>query len=302
MLVATFHEGAPNGSLSLEGNEAISPVFTRIVNEVSPKVDALVNGHTHQAYAYNARSRPARSDPTGPADGQLCGQRRSDPADRRPRHRSRVGIHRRECSRVTTATRSSLSHLPAGGGGQHDRHSGAPRRRRHRKSAHRHAEQRRDHGDDARELPFVPYPGFTVTTGPRSPHWATSSPTRSSTLSSRRTEAGPEIAVVNPGGLRGELVYAGIRRTRGFRRRHPLRGGERVLPFVNNLATVDMTGAQLKTCSSSSGSAMRADQVPTRPYLQLGTSRELQLHVRPGARRGKPHHVDDVPRRADRSR
>ena len=81
--------------LTLEWNEAIEPrVRPRSSTRVSPKVDAIVTGHTHQAYAYNAPipGQPG-VDPTGPADGQLCGQRRSDPADRRPRHRSRCSAY-----------------------------------------------------------------------------------------------------------------------------------------------------------------------------------------------------------------
>ena len=39
---------------------AASPVFAEIVNETSPKVDAIVTGHTHQAYAYEAPIPGAR--------------------------------------------------------------------------------------------------------------------------------------------------------------------------------------------------------------------------------------------------
>ena len=65
VLVATFHEGAPSGAATLETNLAASPVFTEIVQNVSPEVDVLFNGHTHQAYVYNA------PNPLGAADSGL---------------------------------------------------------------------------------------------------------------------------------------------------------------------------------------------------------------------------------------
>ena len=56
MLIATLHEGAPVGTPTprLEQNMAASPVFANIVNDTSPEVAAIVTGHTHQAYAYQA--------------------------------------------------------------------------------------------------------------------------------------------------------------------------------------------------------------------------------------------------------
>ncbi|HOZ59818.1 MAG TPA: metallophosphoesterase, partial [Nakamurella multipartita] len=61
VLMASFHEGAPQGGQTLDQNVAASPAFAEIVNDVSPKVAAIVTGHTHQAYAFQA---PVPGDPS----------------------------------------------------------------------------------------------------------------------------------------------------------------------------------------------------------------------------------------------
>ena len=52
VIVAAFHEGAPFGAgSSLEEQVANSSVFAQIVNDTSADVDAIFTGHTHQVYA-----------------------------------------------------------------------------------------------------------------------------------------------------------------------------------------------------------------------------------------------------------
>src|SRR6478735_1186050 len=62
VLVATLHEGAlQSAPATLESQLAASPVFSKIVTQTSPKVAAIVTGHTHQAYTYQA---PVPGDPS----------------------------------------------------------------------------------------------------------------------------------------------------------------------------------------------------------------------------------------------
>ena len=54
VIVATLHEGAPWGSWSLEQAMQSSSAFNSIVQDTSPDVDAIITGHTHNTYVYNA--------------------------------------------------------------------------------------------------------------------------------------------------------------------------------------------------------------------------------------------------------
>ena len=76
---------------------------------------------------------------------------------------------------------------------------------------------------------------------------------------------GAEIGVVNPGGLRAELYYApdGVITTAE---------ANGVLPFVNNLWTTSLTGAQFKTMLEQQWQTLPDGTVPSRSYLQLGLS------------------------------
>ena len=84
---------------------------------------------------------------------------------------------------------------------------------------------------------------------------------------------GAEIGVVNPGGLRAELLYApdGVVTTAE---------ANGVLPFVNNLWTTSLTGAQFKTMLEQQWQTLADGTVPTRPYLQLGPVGQRDVHVR----------------------
>ena len=54
VIVATLHEGAPWGSWSLEQAMQSSSAFNSIVRDTSPDVDAIITGHTHNTYVYDA--------------------------------------------------------------------------------------------------------------------------------------------------------------------------------------------------------------------------------------------------------
>ena len=77
--------------------------------------------------------------------------------------------------------------------------------------------------------------------------------------------------VVNPGGLRSDLLFAG---TGGTNTDGVITFAEAnsVLPFTNNLSSVALTGAQLKKVFEQQWQRDANGNVPTRPYLQLGTS------------------------------
>ncbi|MEL5991456.1 ExeM/NucH family extracellular endonuclease [Microbacterium phosphatis] len=79
------------------------------------------------------------------------------------------------------------------------------------------------------------------------------------------SRGGAEIGVVNPGGLRNELYYGddGV---------ITYAEANAVLPFVNNLWTVTLTGAQLDELLEQQWQTDAAGNRPSRPYLALGLS------------------------------
>ncbi|WP_108495328.1 ExeM/NucH family extracellular endonuclease [Promicromonospora sp. AC04] len=76
---------------------------------------------------------------------------------------------------------------------------------------------------------------------------------------------GADIGVVNPGGLRNELYFGadGI---------ITYAEANAVLPFVNNLWTITLTGAQLDTLLEQQWQTDANGNRPSRPYLALGLS------------------------------
>ena len=81
---------------------------------------------------------------------------------------------------------------------------------------------------------------------------------------------GADIGVVNPGGLRNELYRAGS----GADDDGVITYAEAnaVLPFVNNLWTITLTGAQLDTLLEEQWQTDENGERPSRPYLALGLS------------------------------
>jgi 5'-nucleotidase len=82
---------------------------------------------------------------------------------------------------------------------------------------------------------------------------------------------GADIGIVNPGGLRNELYYA---KSGGEDEDGVVTFAEAnaVLPFVNNVWTVELTGAQLKEVLEEQWQTDADGNRPSRPYLALGLS------------------------------
>ncbi|MCM0639222.1 ExeM/NucH family extracellular endonuclease [Cellulomonas wangsupingiae] len=76
---------------------------------------------------------------------------------------------------------------------------------------------------------------------------------------------GAQIGVVNPGGMRAELLHAPDGTV-------TYAEANAVLPFVNNLWTTTLTGAQVVTMLEQQWQTNADGTIPSRPYLQLGLS------------------------------
>jgi 5'-nucleotidase len=87
------------------------------------------------------------------------------------------------------------------------------------------------------------------------------------TLSEQRL-GGAEIGVVNPGGLRGELLKDADGIT--------VADANAVLPFANNLFTTSLTGAQFKSLLEEQWQTNADGTIPSRPYLALGLSENVE--------------------------
>ncbi|WP_269938988.1 ExeM/NucH family extracellular endonuclease [Arthrobacter sp. HY1533] len=83
---------------------------------------------------------------------------------------------------------------------------------------------------------------------------------------------GAEIAVVNPGGLRADLLYKNDGFADGV---VSYANANAVLPFVNNLWTTTLTGAQVKTMLEQQWQTNADGSIPSRPFLNLGLSSNM---------------------------
>jgi 5'-nucleotidase len=96
----------------------------------------------------------------------------------------------------------------------------------------------------------------------------------------QRWATGPEssgtsqIAFMNPGGLRTDMLgnNAG-----GYPAVLTYKQAAVVQPFANTLVTMDMTGAQIKTLLEQQWQRDGSGNVPSRPFLRLGTSEGFEF-------------------------
>lgn len=278
VLVASYHEGAseglPNGTLEEELTEG--GAFQKIVEETSGAVDAIFTGHTHQRYAWEAPvpGAPGTTRPilqTGsygefvgkvvltvdPSTGEVLAHTQENvPRLVAPTGTSEAAFAAQlvatypRVAQVNTIVTAALAY--------------------------------------ANEVGSVPVGSVTAdittafTGGTYGPTGYTAASTARDDRASESTLGdlvanalrdtlapqnlgGAEIGVVNPGGLRAELLYApdGVVTTAE---------ANGVLPFVNNLWTTSLTGAQFTTMLEQQWQTNADGSIPSRPYLQLGLS------------------------------
>jgi len=283
VLLATYHEGAgagtPDGA-TLEEELAAGGAFEEIVNDTSASVDAIFTGHTHKVYAWEAPvpGEPGRTRPvlqTG-SYGENIGKI--------------VLTYDPSTDEVLAHTQTNIPRLvpPAGT-------SEAAFAAQLAATYPRVAEVKSivdaalAYANTVGSVPVgsvtdditTAFSGGTYTadgyTGP-GPDVTSGRDDRASesTLGDLVANAlrdtlapdnlgGADIGVVNPGGLRAELLYApdGVVTTAE---------ANSVLPFVNNLWTTTLTGAQVKTMLEQQWQTNADGTIPSRPYLQLGLS------------------------------
>ncbi|TFC49762.1 ExeM/NucH family extracellular endonuclease [Cryobacterium sp. TMT2-17-1] len=264
VLIAEYHEGASAGTpdnATLEQELALTDsAFAVIVTQTSAEVDAIFTGHTHKQYAWNAQLPGAPAGITRPVlqtgnYGENIGQvvlnydiasgdtttvknqnvKRSVTADA-----TLVAAYPR-VALVKTITDAALAQAAVIGN--------------------------QPIGSVTADITRACLGG----TAPCAENRAAPSAMGTLVANSLREsladplKGGAEIGVVNPGGMRAELLLApdGV---------VTYAEANAVLPFLNNLWTTSLTGAQFKTVLEQQWQRDAAGNIPSRPYLQLGLS------------------------------
>jgi len=300
VVVATLHEGASEGTpdgATLDQEVAAGGAFADIVTKTSPKVAAIFTGHTHKQYAWDA-----------PVPGQ-AGKTR--PIIQTGDYGENVGhvsltldaaTHAVESYTVANVARTTqpAADLVA-------RYPAVAKVDGVVKAALAYADQvgKQPVGKVTADITTA-YVGGSYVKGkytqpdPANPITGRDDRASESTLGNTVANAlrdtladpsrgGAEIGVVNPGGLRAELFKGDDDGVISYA------DANSVLPFVNNLWTVTLTGAQFTTLLEQQWQTDANGNRPSRPYLNLGLSDNVTYTVDtldPAATPG--HHVLSV--------
>jgi 5'-nucleotidase len=261
LTVASYHEGAPDGSQSLQDALSSSAVFRRMVENTSPEVDAIFMGHTHQEYVYNA-----------PVPGKAGTTR---PVVQTGEYGKNVGQVKLTVNPDTDVVSASAAKVePRMGGTDSEILAAYPqlaavKKVRDDAVAYAAKEGNVDKGSITADITRA------LTNGaPDRANESTMGNLVADALLYRvsSTAAGADLGIVNPGGLRADLQRAGVPgdpvNTDGVVTRAEL---NTVLPFANNLNSVAVTGAVLKEILEQQWPTGGA----TRTYLQLGVSKNV---------------------------
>jgi len=288
VVIATFHEGAPDGTQSLADQVAKSTVFASIVNGVDANVDVILNGHTHQKYAYDAPvpGKPGKTRPvlqTGQY-GDNIGQVVLTVATA---DKSITGYTMK--NQVVIATTTSAP--PAVPLTDAQIITQFPQLQPVKDTVDKAIADaavigNQKKGSVSNDITTAysggSYVNGVYTGGIRDDR------AKESTLGNKVADAlldalepesagGAQIAIMNPGGLRADLFdtqaeFGGSAVPGMADGDISFSQANAVLPFVNNLWTTTYSGAQLKKILEQQWQRDANNQIPTRPYLQLGLS------------------------------
>jgi 5'-nucleotidase len=268
VIIVENHDGAGSGTVegaTLEEEVAAGGPFAKLVTETSPDVDAIFTGHTHKEYAWNAPV-PGTEGKTRPIVqtgnyGENVGQ---------------IQLTVDTATKQVTAYKSGnvkRSTDPAA-----DLIAGFPRVAAVDAIVKKALADAAVVGDQPVgsvtadiTTAFTPDPaGGPAKRDDRGSESTLGNLVADSLLASLQPAelGGAEIGVVNPGGLRNELYYAPDGTV-------TYAEANAVLPFVNNLWTTSLTGAQFKTLLEQQWQTNPDGTVPSRAYLQLGLSKNV---------------------------
>ncbi|MBU4335970.1 MAG: ExeM/NucH family extracellular endonuclease, partial [Actinobacteria bacterium] len=278
VIVAEYHDGASAGTpdgATLEEEIAAGGPFAELVTQTSAAVDVIFTGHTHKQYAWQApvpgvegATRPVLQ--TG-SYGEYLGKvtLTYDPATDTVLTSTATNVKRvttadadlvaayPRVAEVKTIVDDALAQAAVIGGEQVG-------------SVTADITTAFSGGTYVGGLYTGSGPAATTGRDNRSKESTLASLVADSLLDSLSAadRGGAQIGVVNPGGLRSELLYAPDGSV-------TYAEANSVLPFVNNLWTTTLTGAQVKTMLEQQWQTNADGTVPSRPYLQLGLSKNV---------------------------
>lgn len=262
VIVAQIHEGAPDGSVSYEEAVASSPTFRDIAEGVSGSVDAIFMGHTHQEYAWDAPV-PGAPDRTRPivqtgSYGDNIGQ---------------VGLTvDTESGEIVSHTARNVPRTETEDAELVDRFPRVAEVQSIVAAALEVADEigREVKGSQTADITRA-FSGSSEDRGAESTLGGLVADSLLAKVSD--TQAGADLGIVNPGGLRADLLYA----PSGAEQPGEITYAEAnaVLPFVNNVSSVEVTGETLKTIFEQQWQRDADGNVPSRAYLQLGVSENV---------------------------
>ncbi|MDR3201531.1 MAG: ExeM/NucH family extracellular endonuclease, partial [Bifidobacteriaceae bacterium] len=271
VIVAEYHEGSPAGTpdgASLATELAASPVFARIVNETSAAVDVIFTGHTHKVYAWDApipgapgKTRPVvQTGSYGDNIGRttLTVDKATDnvvtyasdivPRIAEPSDAELAAAYPRVAA-VKGIVDAALANAEAVGAQPVGKIS---------------ADITRGFMGGAYDGPGGTYRGGASDN--RAEASALGTLVGNALKASLSGLAEPaDIGVVNPGGLRADLIHTGDGAI-------TFADVQSILPFNNTLAVSTLTGAQVVTMLEQQWQRDAAGAIPSREYLQLGLS------------------------------
>lgn len=289
VLVAEYHEGAPEaedeatGKPTLDEQKAASPVFKHIVDDTDPSVNAIFTGHTHMRYSY---TDPAKNNRPIIQTGSYAANVGQVVLDY---DKTTGKVTYEKTGTVAVDTSKSDEELAAAG----DETVKQVKSIVDAAVAKGNEEGNKVVGAVSADITTAFKDGQRDDRGSESTLGNLVADSLLSSLSSA-DRGGAEIGVVNPGGLRAELCKT------GDNEKCPLAAdgsityaqANAVLPFLNNLWTTTLTGAQFKEALEQQWQTTTDGTTPSRPYLQLGLSHNVSYTYDPNAEQG--HHITSV--------
>ena len=295
VIVAEYHEGAASneddetGKPTLDEQKAASPVFTKIVDQTDPAVDVIFTAHTHMKYSYTDPAHNGRPVIQTGSYAANVGQVVLD--------------YNKDTDTVTYKKSGNVASLTAPEGtdkADFDAELAAKDET---------VAKVKTIVDDALKIADekgqvkVGSVAADITTAfkdgkrdDRASESTLGNLVADSLLASLSSadRGGAEIGVVNPGGLRAELCRTGANDACSLASDGSITYAQAnaVLPFLNNLWTTTLTGAQFKEALEQQWQLDADGNVPSRPYLQLGLSHNVSYTYDPNAEQG--HHITSV--------
>ena len=249
LVIASYHEGSPGSTTDPTTAPTAAPAFDKIIKQTDSRVSAILNGHTHQTYAYQAPV-PGMTGVTRPViqTGQYATnigkiELGFDATTKQ------VGCYSLANIKSTMTSAQAVEAYP--------------RAARIKTLLDQALAQAKVVGSQVVGQATAPLAREAGATRNRE---SALSDTVAQMFYDQLSAGDPNfVGIQNPGGTRADLPAGDITYEKAAS----------VLPFANSLMTTQITGAQLKKVLEQQWQRDASGNVPSRPYLQLGLSRNV---------------------------